>query len=135
MSTSRGLSGLINGRERRLQLVIILILISVSLFYGLYLDRPDETSSSPRVEVKGIEHDQNFDESDPSEVYIVELANGTKYHYWRTEDGIDQGYTEIDSKLNLFEGNKTDYTGLDYRPSENVCARDISRNSINLYRC
>ena len=135
MSASRGLSGLINSRERRLQLVIILILITVSIFYGLYLDRPDETSSSSGVEVKGIEHDQNFDETDPSEVYIVELANGTKYHYWRPEDRIDQGYTEINSKLNLFEGNKTDYTGLDYRPNERVCARDMSRTDIDLYRC
>ena len=135
MSASRGLSGLINSRERRLQLIMILVLISVSLFYGLYLDRPGETSSTSEVEVKGIEHDQNFDESDPSEVYIVELSNGTKYHYWRTEDRIDQGYTEINSKLNLFEGNKTDYTGLDYRPDEMVCARDISRNSIDLYSC
>lgn len=135
MSASRGLSGLINNRERRLQLVIIAILTTASIFYGLYLDSPNETSSNPEIEVKGIEYDQNFDESDPSEVYIVELANGTKYHYWRTEDRIDQGYAEINSKLNLFQGNKTDYTGLDYRPSGKICARDISRNSINLYSC
>ena len=135
MSASRGLSGLINNRAGRLQLVMILILITVSIFYGLYLDRPDETSSSSEVEVKGIEHDQNFNETDPSELYIVELANGTKYHYWRTEDRIDQGYTEINSKLNLFEGNKTDYTGLDYRPAEKVCAREISRADIELYSC
>ena len=84
---------------------MILILITVSIFYGLYLDRPDENSPNTEIEVKGIEHDQNFNESDPSELYIVELANGTKYHYWRTEDRIDQSYTEINSKLNLFEGN------------------------------
>ena len=136
MSAYESLSDFIEDKgDRYLQLIFIIMLITVGVVYGIYSDRSGETSSNPGIELEGIEHDQDFDESNPSEIYIVKLANGDRHHYWRTQNRTDQGFIEIKSKLSLFDGNKSNYTGLDYRPKGKVCVREISNTNIDLYQC
>jgi hypothetical protein len=132
----------IEGRTAFFTVTLLLVILAFS--YGTYFHDPGQESSGP--EVKGIEEGQSYDGAVLSEFYMVELGNGSKYHYWNVpasetdcaencEARIDPGYAEIRSDLSLFRERGEKSKGLDYLPEENVCARGITSTSIEIYSC